>query len=285
MENTVLEEKKIKVEPIIRARAFLPKGHDGEHTYTGCHKDYGLPFDTKKRSYVNPFKGDNEQVQFEKLLNLKEGALNLYDSKSKFWGDFSLSLTKEGLTLDLNNPVDALWYRVFLVSPRFANSEDQRTDAKCDFILVDERVKNEVKNDLARKEEEAIDLFVSIKKSRQKMYDTLRLLNKKPDKDASIESLKAAIQEIIKEPSSNKGVTNVDDFLRVMTDPSMTLKLFILDAVEDGQIKLDSNGYRIADTGNYIGKYLENAVDYFNSKDADVREIKALITQRLKDSK
>lgn len=282
MDITVLEKKKIKIEPIIRRRAFFPVGHDGEHTYTGCHKDYGLPFNTKSRSYVNPFKADEEQAQFEYLLNQKAGSLNLYDIKSKFWGDFSLSLNKDGMTLDLSNPVDALWYRVLLVSPRFANNDDQKSDSKCDFVLVDERVQSEAKTDLAKREEEAIDLFVSIKKSRQRMYDVLRLLNKKPDKDASIESLKAAIQTIIKEPTSAKGVTNISDFIRVMSDPAATTKLFILDAVDAGEIIYNTDGYRVKDSNTFIGKHLEQAVDYFNSKDADVKEIKAIISQRLK---
>lgn len=282
MDITVLEKKKIKIEPIIRRRAFFPAGHDGEHTYTGCHKDYGLPFNTKSRSYINPFKTDDEQAQFEYLLNQKTGSLNLYDIKSRFWGDFSLSLNKDGMTLDLSNPVDALWYRVLLVSPRFANNDEQKSDSKCDFVLVDERVQSEAKTDLAKREEEAIDLFVSIKKSRQKMYDVLRLLNKKPDKDASIESLKAAIQAIIKEPTSAKGVTNISDFIRVMSDPAANTKLFILDAVDAGEIIYTTDGYRIKDSNTFIGKHLEQAVDYFNSKDADVKEIKAIISQRLK---
>lgn len=281
MDITILEKKKIKVEPIIRQRAFFPAGHDGEHTYSGCHKDYGLPFDIKRRSYVNPFKNDSEQEQFEYLLNKQKGSLNLYDMNSKFWGDFSLSLTKDGVILDLSNPVDALWHRVLLVNPRFANNDEQKSNSKCDFVLVDERVQNEAKTDLAKREEEAIDLFVGIKKSRQKMYDTLRLLNKKPDKDATIESLKASIQAIIKEPPS-KGVTSVVDFIRVMNDPNSTNKLFVLDAVEAGEIVYNTDGYRIKDNGVNIGKHLEQAVDYFNTKDADVKEIKAIISQRIK---
>ena len=282
MEITVLEKKRIKVEPIIRRRAFFAAGHDGEHTYSGCHKDYGLPINTKARSYVNPFKDKSEQAQFEYLLNQKEGSLNLYDMRSKFWGDFSLSLTKDGFTLDLESPVDALWYRVLSVNPRFAISDDQKTDPKCDFVLVDERIQSEAKTDLAKREEEAIDLFVGMKKSRQKMYDTLRLLNKKPDKDASIESLKAAIQMIIKEPASNKGVVNINDFIRVVNDPTATTKLFVLDAVDAGEIIYNSEGYRIKDSKQFIGKHLEQAVDYFNGKDADVKEIKAIISQRIK---
>lgn len=282
MEIIVLEDKKIKIEPIVRRRAFFPKGHDGEHTYTGCHKDYVLPFDGKKRAYVNPFLKEGEQAQFEKLLNQEPGSLNLFKFPSKFWGDFSLSLTKDGDTLNLNNPVDALYYRVLLVNPRFANNENQKSNPKCDFVLIDERVKEEAKTDLARKKEEAIDEFHKIKKSKQKLYDVLRLLNKKPDKDATIEALKAKVLEVIEEPSSAVGTTNISHFLRAVNDPLMSLKLFVLDAVEIGEITYTKDGYKINETGELLGKHLEQAVNYFNSKDADAMNRKAIIEQRLK---
>jgi len=283
MDITVLENKKIRVKPIIRKRAFFPKGHDGEHTYSGCRKDYCLPFDTKRRTYLNPFTRDGEQKEFEELLDQPAGALNLFKRDSKFWGDFSLSLTKEGLTLDLNNPVDALWYKVLRINPRFANNESQMSNAKCDFVLIDEKVEEEVKSELSKKKEKALDEFMNIKKSRIKLYNTLRLLNKKPDKDSSIDALKSKLLEVIEEPSSKRGVTNIDDFLRIIADPTNGLKLFILDAIDAEEISYSSkDGYKIKDTGQPIGKHLEQAVSFFNTKDADILNTKAIIETRLK---
>lgn len=276
----ILENRRIRVEPIIRKRAFFPSGHDGEHTYTGCHKDYCLPFSSKRRAYLNPFKDDTEQTKFEKLLDLPEGSLNLFKLESKFWGDFSLSLTKEGTTLDLSNAVDALWYRVLSVNPRIANNDEQRSNPKCEFVMVDEQVRDEAKSELSKVKEKALDEFHKIKSSKKQLYDTLRLLNKKPDKKATIESLKAKLLEIIDEPASSD-VTNIRSFLRVVEDPTKQLKLFILDAVDAGEIGLGKDGYRIKDTNTLIGKHLEQAVDYFNVKDADVLETKAIIEQRL----
>lgn len=283
MEVTVLENRKIRVEPIIRKRAFFPSGHDGEHTYTGCHKDYGLPFDTKRRCFVNPFFNDTEQIQFEKLLDQKPGALNLYKLDSEFWGEFSLSLTKDGVVLDLNNPVDALWYRVLKVNPRFANNDSQKSNAKCDYILVDEKLRESAKTELSKTKESAIEEFMKIRKSKLKMYETLRLLNKKIDKDADSDVMRQKLLEIIDEPASNKTVTNISDFIRVINDPLAGLRLFILDAVDAGEILFNSTeGYKIKDTGVLIGKHIEQAIDYFNTKNADTLEVKAIIEQRLK---
>ena len=43
-EQLVLENRVIKVVPILRNKAFFKKDHDGNHTYTGCWKGWGLPF-------------------------------------------------------------------------------------------------------------------------------------------------------------------------------------------------------------------------------------------------
>lgn len=283
MDITVLENRRIKVEPIIRKRAFFPSGHDGEHTYTGCHKDYGLPFDLKRRTYLNPFLNEVEQAQFEHLLDLPANNLNLYKRDNKFWGDFSLPLTKDGTTLDLSNAVDALWYRVLLVNPRFANNDDQKSNPKCEFVLVDEQVKKEEKSNLARQKDEALEEYMKIKKSRKKLYDTLRLLNKKPDPDAEIDSLKNKLLEVIDEPASARGVTNIADFMRIVKDPQSDLKLFVLDAVEAEEIIFSKDGYKVKDSGQFLGKHLEQVINYFSMKDADVLQTKAIIEQRLKD--
>jgi len=283
MDITVLENRRIKVEPILRKRAFFPSGHDGEHTYTGCHKDYGLPFDLKRRTYLNPFLNEGEQAQFEHLLDLPANSLNLYKRDNKFWGDFSLSLTKDGETLDLNNAIDALWYRVLLVNPRFANNDDQKSNPKCEFILTDEQVKKEEKSNLARQKDEALEEYMKIKKSRKRLYDTLRLLNKKPDPDAEIDSLKNKLLEVIDEPASARGVTNIADFMRIVKDPQSDLKLFVLDAVEAEEIIFSKDGYKVKDSGQFLGKHLEQVINYFSMKDADVLQTKAIIEQRLKD--
>ena len=68
-----------------------------------------------------------------------------------------------------------------------------------------------------------------------------------------------------------------------MKDPNADNKLFILDAIEIGEIETTKDGYRIKDSGQFLGKYLEQVVDFFNGKDADVKEIKAIISQRLKN--
>lgn len=280
-EVNVLENRIIKVKPTKKKRAFFPEGHDGEHTYTGCFKDYGLPYDSKKRSYVNPFLEDGEQSEFERLLNQKPGALNLYDFKSKFWGEFSFSFTKEGDTLNLMNPIDALWYRIFLVSPKFANSPALKKDPRCDFFLEDEVEQEIIESKEAEVKEEALTHLMKIIKSRKKMVETLRLLGKKPSADASPNWLKKELIKIIEEPGS-RNVLGINDFLKVVNDPRSATKLFVLDALDNGDITKDSRGLWAKDFNKYLGKHLEEAVSYFEGKDPEVIEMKQIIDTRLK---
>jgi hypothetical protein len=279
----VLKKKIIKVEPIVRSRSFFKKGHDGEFMYTGCRRIYTLPFDSAKRSFFNPFLKEGEQEFFEKQLNQKEGALNLYDSHSKFWGSFTTSLDKNGLELDLSNPSDALRYRVMLVDPKFANGEDQRDVPECEFILIDQEITDKAISEKAQTKDKAMDYMYKLKKSKKGMYDTLRLLGKKPDVDASADWFKTEIYKILDEPGILPGTVGLKQFIEVMEDSLADVKIFVLDAVEKGEIVQGNDGYRIADGRKYLGKDITQVYHYFADGGPEAKEEKIIIEQRLKN--
>lgn len=290
LKDLVLENKIIKVQPIIRRKPYLKRGsknepHDGEHTYTGCFKEEGLPFDVSKRAYVNPFKNENEQEAFEKLLDQKEGSLNLYNysiNKPNFWGEFLIRIPKEGIQLDLNNPSDALRYRVLLVNPRFAKSVDESGIVEKLYLIVNEQEVKEKESELGQKKDKANDYMYKLKKTKKAMYDTLRLLGKKVDKEASAEWMKAELYKIIDEVAVTKGVSGIDKFIAVQEDPQSEVKLFVMDAVDSKDITVDKVGYKVADTGKFLGRKFEDVIDTFLSKDPAIQEIKLIIQERLK---
>lgn len=283
--TNILEKKRIKVKPIIRSRSFFKKGHDGEFMYTGCRRVYGLPFSSKNRSYFNPFLAEGEQEFFEKKLNQPTGALNLYDSHSKFWGTFTISLDKDGVELDLMNPTDALFYRIMLVHPKFAQDESYKDVPECEYMLEDEVTKEKVFTEMAEIKDKAMDFMYKIKKSKKAMYDTLRLLGKKPDVNASIEWFKTELYKILDQSGNNPGVVGVKQFIEVMEDETASTKIFVLDAIEKGEIVQGNEGYRIADGRKYLGKDLRNVYDYFIEGSPEAKEEKILIEQRIKTNK
>lgn len=284
----ILEKKIIRIKPIVRTRPFFGKGHDGEFLYTGCKRTYGLPYSSSRRSYFNPFQGKDtkekkeEQTLFEKELNQKEGALSLYDIKSKFWGKFMFTLDKETLELDLNNPNHALIYRIMKVHPKFANNDDQKDVPECEYMIVDEAV--EEKNLSARAEikDKAMDFMYKLKKSKKAMYNTLRLLSKKPDINASMDWFKTELYKILDQSGTTPGVIGIKQFLEVMEDPTAETKVFVLDLVDKAELVQTAEGYRVADSREFIGRDLQSVYDHFGQKTPEISEQVQILKQRLK---
>lgn len=288
MESKILENKVIKVKPITRGRPFFKKGHDGEFMYTGCKRVYGLPFDSKKRSFFNPFLGKDskdkmeEQQEFEQKLNQKEGSLSLYDINSKFWATFNFSMTKDDFELDLMNPSHALIYRIMLVNPKFANDESYKDVPECEYVLIDEQEEEKVITAKAEIKDTAMDFMYKIKKSKVKMYNALRLLGKKPDKDASLNWFKTELYRILDQTGEVPGVVGIKQFIEVMEDPLSEVKIFVLNSIDTGEIVQSTEGYRIADGRDFIGRDIQNVYDYFAQETPEIKEQMQIIKQRLK---
>jgi len=295
--DLVLENKKVKIKPIFRTKAYFKKTstgelHDGTHTYTGCNKGHGLPFSLENRSYVNPFLDEEknypigtEQEAFEILLNQKEGSLNLYDfkvNKPNFWGEFSIKITKEGIDLNLNNPSDALRYRIFLVNPKFATDHDDAGIMEREYEIVDDKARKAQASKLGKKKSKAEDYMFKLKKSKKSMVDTLRLLGKIANRDSDIDWLREELYKIKDETVVTKGVAGIDKFLSVMEDPTREIKLFVLDALESQDIVRDKSGYKIVRSNTFVGRKYEEVVEYFKSKDPEVIESMQIISEQFK---
>lgn len=281
-EQLVLENRKIRVLPIVRGRAFFAKGHDGDFLFTGCWKYYGLPISSATRSYFNPF-GAGEQEAFETLLNLPKGSLNTNDRKSKYWGEFSFTLDKEGMELDLSQTDHALIYRVMKVNPKFAKQGDDINRIEYQFQLVDERYAEQEYSKLSLRKIEAYSELNKISKSKKQLVDVLRLLGIKMTESSTIDALKSKLALVIDEPASSrmKGIKTIEDFMKVVQDPQATTRLFVLDAIDNKEVYIENGDeYRLTESNKLIGRSLQGAVDWF----ADIvnQESKLLIQERIK---
>ncbi len=287
LKKLVCENKKITIKPIPRRKAYLKRGkegqpHDGEDIYTGCSKTYGLAWNIKKHSYNNPFRSEDEQEAFEILLDQKEGSLNLYKLGSPFWGSFNIAITKGGLELDLNNPADALRYRIILTDPRFAKSVSEKSILEKEYIIINEEEKKEQESILGKKKDEANDFMYKLKKNKKDMINVLRLLNKKPSPDSSADWLKSELYKIIDEVTVPKGKNGLDQFLDIMKDAKADIKLFVLDAIDFGAIVKEQTGYKLEHTGKFVGTRYEDVVDYFYSNKPEIQEEKLVIEEIIK---
>lgn len=286
-EKKVLQNKEILLKPITSGsgRGFFKKGHDGEFMFTGCKKKYTLPWVASRNSYYNIFNEPGEQEAFEILLNRKHGELNLYDRKNKFWGVTILEIDKNGRTLNLSNPVHALLFKIAKANIDFiAPSVNSRYDkASYQYMVVDGEVAEAGESKLAAKTERAMDLFHDIKKSKIKCYNILRLMDKKPNPDSSIEWLKTEIIKVINQKEKTAGTLNIDDFIFAAEDKQASSKIFVLDAIDAQAISAIGGNYRITETNQLIGKSLQGAVDWMD--DSVNQDDRLLIESKIKRNK
>lgn len=284
---SITSNKTIEVRPIKRTRPFFKADHDGAFMFSGTYKEYTLPYINDTRSYANPFESPEEQEEFERVLQLAPGTLSINNRNSDFWSTFKVKLSKEGKVLDLNYPMHVLEYRVLKANTKriCPNWEDRNRNSAYEFALIDKDVEevNDIRD--AERNLRAMELFIKMRKSNKKMYDILRVLGKKLPKEASVNTsqLIKEIDQIIAEKSKVGGVLNIDDFIEAAEDPKLSLKVFVLDAIEIGEIEVSKGVYKITSSQTAIGRNLSEAVDYFDSIKG--REDKLLIEQRLEMAK
>src|ERR1017187_4927880 len=99
--ESILEDKKVEVKPIVRGGDYIPKDHDGSTLFSGAKWSTTLPI-SKANNQLVKILDKEEQALFEKELNLKPGDLDFYNKDNQFWAKFRVETTKEGIILDLS---------------------------------------------------------------------------------------------------------------------------------------------------------------------------------------
>lgn len=280
----VTKNEVVEVKPIIRERPFFKKGHDGEFMFTGTTKMYQLPFSNNSRSYVKIFDNSKEQEAFEVIMNLPAGALNLYNRNSEFWLKYTVTLTKEGKQLDLTVPSLVLEYKVLKANvKRIAPDWASRHRGGLEFALVNDTQVQEDDNKRADMYEKAMDYFIKIRKSTSKMYNVLRLLDKKPTAENAdnVAFLKTEILKVLEQREKGRGgVKSVYDFIEIMEDPRFDTKVLIYDAMDANEIIMSNGLFKLASTEAVMGKSVAQVADWLET--LQNQEDKIILQQRLK---
>jgi len=265
LEAKYLPNRKVSLRPIVRTGGtWLKPGHDGEFMYTGCKRSYVLPIDGKRRQLVNILNRE-EQEFFEKKLYMNPGDLSIYKQKDNFWAAhrFHVDVTKDGLTLDLSDPMDGLRYRVLKLNEEIAPSWAQRFDSgNYKFALVEEgeQILSEVTK--ANKLQEAYKFLSSIEASIERMSDFLRVYGKRPPADAKKDFLKAELQKLID--------SDIDGYLAVARDKDFQTKVIIDMSLEIGALMKEGK-LKIALPGGDVIGTMEETVEFLrNKKNSDI---------------
>ena len=178
-----------------------------------------------------------------------------------------------------------LEYRVLKANTKriCPNWEDRNRNSAYEFALIDKDVE-EVNDIRMLRESSCHELFIKIRKSiKDVRYSSCSWQEATKEASVNTSQLIKEIDQIIAEKSKVGGVLNIDDFIEAAEDPKLSLKVFVLDAIEIGEIEVSKGVYKITSSQTAIGRNLSEAVDYFDSIKG--REDKLLIEQRLEMAK
>jgi hypothetical protein len=280
MEN-MLQNKKISVKIVDKQRSGFLKNSDGNTIWSGCKRTYQAP--TNQYDRIIQLLNKEEQAFFEKEMGLEPGSLSPSARKNNFWREFKVTIEKKGKILDLQDPEDYLSWKVLCASNTVANSKEDINPMIHDFYMVTEEEEQEIGSRLAEKYEEASALFAKISKSDNKMKNILRLLGKNMiPSDANTKWLKSELVKIIDQKEKINGVPGTEDFIRVAKDPDFDTKVFLLEAMELGEIFVEGTTYKLR-AGDVIGYDHDQAISFLNNPKNQTTKL--LITERIKNNR
>jgi hypothetical protein len=258
----LLKTKKAKSNQFLKQ---LHNDHDGLYRFSNCVENVVLDINKWKTNFDTILTKD-EQEFFEDILNHESGWLSPYNQRSDFWTKFSISLNKEDLALNLNNPLEFIQYRVLLSQPFIAkNEEDNHPERR--YYFVEEGQEALKAANITDMKSKAFKLLDEIKDNKVEMINVLRSLGKMVASTINAQTLYGMLGAIVDTIDKNNK-PNIFNFIESMTDPFRNEKLFIINAMVIGDLTQRGNNYMRSDTKEVIAtneqemyKYIENKLN------------------------
>ena len=216
--------------------------------------------------------GMTQKEFFEKELGVD---LNWSKQENNFWRTDRRSrviLTKEGISLNLNLPLDMLKYLILLsnkstISPSY---EDRTLRATYEFMMVDEAKVTTKKLEEATIKSQAYIKFAEVTNSKKSTIGFIKSLGRTIPATASEEWLKGEVLNIVD--------TNPKYFLEIVNHPQYDERIFVQEAVEAGAIIRKSDKRYTLDNGAELGE-LTDTINYLLNPDN--QEVKLRIKAKI----
>lgn len=182
---------------------------------------------------------DEEKTCLEEVMGLEYNALSSLKKVDNFWDDSNpngisqVRLTKQDNYFDLSDPVDYIKYKILLANKDYiAPSLSAVTDtpkATYQFVIISEGDETKTAKDNMSSTMRCYKEFGKIEND----IDTLRVIiesieGKPTAKTSKLEALQAKVNNLIQ--------ANSKLFLKIITDPYLSTKVLIKQAIEAGVI-------------------------------------------------
>ncbi len=233
----------------------LPKGHvlSGGKA-DGAVTSLCVPILRSTGSYKNVLTNE-EKEYLEKVLGLDYNALSVYKKEDNYWDNYRVSLTKEGIHLDLSNPEDFIRYKVLLANSEIvAPSVQERLDrpkATYQFEIVRETEETSIENIKMDATMASYKEFGKIENDLDTMRVLVELLDGRPYASGTkSDFLRARINTLIQ--------SDPRMFLKSITDPLLHTKVIIRRSQELGKIVKRGDYYYLAADGSPLCDNGEN---------------------------
>lgn len=246
------------------------------------HILYGGMMEGSKRTFVpkrsrNTFKYEQiltkeEQVYLENRLALPQNGLNPYLAENNFWDSIKIELLKEGIKLDLNDPIDFIKCRILLtygntVAPSLAELKRQNKQTYM-FVIVRKGEQDDSKVESFNIRKEAYKIVDLVETSNERLKEFLYLMGIRVAPDTSLKWIKGKLADLVEEdPGKIVEVYNTDNY---------AVRGLIARSVLSGVIKEVNGLYHLEDgialCGEGESPSLSNAVKFLaHNNNADIR--------------
>lgn len=233
----------------------------GMHRYNKCHDTIvALVNRNGYRTGLNA----KEQARLEKELGYAEGELGPH---STHWQGYGVTLTDKPLYLNLDNPQDQLDYALLKVSPRVANSVNEKDKwPKAEYIIFDQEEDAKRENMEIDLEAQAMHDFVELSANERRNY--LKLLGKNVGSMSD-----AVVQNVLFKIAKNQP----KEFNRITKLPNAKTRILIYDLLQAGIVRAKGGHYYFNDIA--LGHGEEDAASYLDL--AENQELKISLKGKL----
>ena len=291
------EDRIVEVKPVESSgkwQTLLVKGQEMKKDpflYNKVKRSYQVPLNSERegggvkiildninRVYIKKYManfplGMTEQEFFEKELGYD---LNpSLPKESNFWRNDKrgrVTVTKQGLTLNLNHTMDLLKYKILisnrlLISPSY---DERALKATYEFMMVNQGRITSQRVEEATLKANAYSKFAEVTSSKDTMIGFIKSLGRTIPINHTDDWLKGEVLTVLE--------TSPTNFLSIVNDPTYKAKIFIQEAVEAGAIKRMNDKRYVLDGGAELGD-TNSVIGYF--ADAEHQEVKARVKAQI----